>query len=260
MEINRAFSRIQPATLWMRTSILLVLGLFCLPLFVTAGDPEAEAVLAKARKRLGSEAKLNGVQSLRFTGTITTVTGKSNTIEIVLKKPYKQRQVFVGDKLVREIGLNDYEAWTKVYNKKTPHRYNLIPHTAEALRRIRASTFENLYFFFPFSNRWRKVEYLDRNDYDGLKVHRVKVSYGKVYYLRYIEETTGQLVLTEVETGERIVEGGEIVAGGIRFPRTLTTFRKGNEVHRISFDEIQVNPVLDDSLFTLPPLPGLKQK
>ena len=56
------------------------------------------------------------------------------------------------------------------------------------------------------------------------------------------------------------MEGGEIVAGGIRFPRTLTTFRKGNEVHRISFDEIQVNPVLDDSLFTLPPLPGLKQK
>ncbi len=244
----------------MRTSILLILGLICSPVLVTAGDPEAEAILAKARKRLGSEAKLNGVQSLRFTGTITTVKGKPNSIEIVLKKPYKQRQVFVGDKMVREIGLNDYVAWTRVYNKKTPSIYNLMLHNSEALRRIRASTFENLYFFFPFSNRWRKVEYLDRDVYDGLMVHRVKVSYGKVYYLRYIEETTGQLVLTEVETGERIVEGGEMFAGGIRFPRTLTTFRDGNEVHQIAFDEIQVNPDLDDSLFTLPPLPGLKQK
>ncbi len=244
----------------MRTSILLISGLICSPLSVTADDPEAEAILAKARQRLGSEAKLNGVHSLRFSGTITTVKGKSNTIEIVLKKPYKQRQVFVGDKLVREIGLNDYVAWTRVYNKNTPKLYNLMLHTAEALRRIRASTYENLYFFFPYSNRWRKVEYLDRNVYDGLMVHRVKVSYGNVYYLRYIEESTGQLVLTEVETGERIVEGGEMFAGGIRFPRTLTTFRDGNEVHRIAFDEIQVNPVLDDSLFNLPPLPGLKQK
>ena len=258
--MNAAFSVLQLLWFALRASTLLVAALLCAPQSVTADDPIAEAILAKARKRLGNEAKLNGVQSLRFRGTITTSSGASTSIEIVLKKPYKQRQVFVGDKLVREIGLNDYEAWTKVYAKKSPHQYKLIPHSAEGLRRIRASTFENLYFFFPFSNRGRKVEYLDQDVYGELKVHRVKVSYGKIYYLRYIEDTTGQIVLTEVETGERIVEGGEMFADGIRFPRTLTTFQDGSEVHRIAFDEIQVNPVVDDSLFTLPPLPGLKQK
>ena len=237
----------------------MLMGFLCTPLPVTAGDPIAEAILAKARKRLGNEAKLNEVQSLRFRGTITTVKGDSNAIEIVFKKPYKQRQVFIGDRVVREIGLNDYEAWTKVYDKRTPSRYKLIPHSTDGLKRIRASTFENLYFFFPYSNRWRKVEYLDQDVYGDLKVHRIKVSYGKIYYLRHIEDRTGRIVLTEVETGERIVEGGEMIADGIRFPRTLTTFRNGNEVHRIAFDEIQVNPVVDDSLFTLPPLPGLKQ-
>ncbi len=249
-----------PAVRLIGTSTMLVLGLISSSILLIAGDPEADAILAKARERLGSEAKLNGVQSLRFIGTVTTVNGESSTLDIALKKPYKQLQVFAGEKLVREIGLNDYEAWTKVYDKKDPSRYNLIPHTTAALKRIRATTFENLYFFSPQSNRWRKVEYVDKDFYDGLEIHRVKVSYGDVFYLRYIEETTGRLVLTEVETGERIIEGGEIFSGAIRFPQTLTTFRDGNEVHQIAFDEIQVNPDLDDSLFTLPPLPGLKKK
>lgn len=228
--------------------------------YAANSDPKATAVLMKARKYIGEESALNGVKTLRFKGNLTTAKGETNTIEINLRAPYQQLQVLKGTELAQEVGLNDYEAWKKIYRLDAPDIYNLIPSNTDQLKRVRANTYENLNFFSPQSDLKRKLEFLGQETIDGELVDRVKVIYGAIYYVRNFKASTGQLLLTEIETGERIKESGEIIVNGIRFPKTLISFLDGAEVHRIEFDSIEVNPKLDDSLFKQPDLPGLKKK
>ncbi|MDA0346129.1 MAG: hypothetical protein O3C43_00310 [Verrucomicrobia bacterium] len=223
-------------------------------------DPEILAILAKARSYVGEESVLNNVKSLRFIGTITTANGEEGGIEIHLRTPYQQLQILSGNGVVQEFGLNDYEAWKKVYRSDNPEEYNLIPSNPDQLKRVRANTFENLKFFSSDSNYQRKLEYLGRETISGELVERVKVVYGSMYYIRNFKASTGQLILTEIETGEQIQESGEIKVSGIKFPKTLISLIDGKEVHRISFDSVEVNPVFDDSLFAQPALPGIRKK
>ncbi len=228
--------------------------------YAGSADTEVVAVIKKARSYIGEESDLKSVKSLRFKGTITNSNGDEGHIEIQLKAPYKQLQVLTGDGVVQEFGLNDYEAWKKVYKKDDPDHYNLIPSNSEQLKRVRANTFDNLNFFSSETSYQRKLAYLGREDINGEEVDRVKVTYGPIYYIRNFKVSNGQLLLTEIETGERIQESGEIKVGGIRFPKTLVSMIDDKEVHRIDFDLIEVNPELSESLFTQPALPGLRKK
>ena len=225
-----------------------------------ATDPEILAILTKARSYVGEESVLTSVKSLRFVGSITTANGDVGGIEINLKSPYQQLQILSGNGVVQEFGLNDYEAWKKVYRSDNPDEYNLIPSNPGQLKRVRANTFENLMFFSSDSNYQRKLEYLGQETISGELVERVKVVYGSMYYIRNFKASTGQLILTEIETGEHIQESGEIKVGGIKFPQTLISFIDDKEVHRINFDSVEVNPVFEDSLFAQPALPGVRKK
>jgi hypothetical protein len=240
--------------------VMIATMLFSIQGLTGATDPEVTAILAKARSYVGDEAILNSVKSLKFKGTISTANGDVGGIEIHLRSPYQQLQVLSGNGIVQEFGLNDYEAWKKVYRSDNPDDYNLIPSNSDQLKRVRANTFENLKFFSSESNFQRKLEYLGQETVAGELVERVKVVYGSMYYIRNFKVSTGQLLLTEIETGEQIQESGEIKVGGIKFPKTLISMIDGKEIHRINFESVEVNPGFDDSLFALPALPGLRKK
>ena len=91
-------------------------------------------------------------------------------------------------------------------------------------------------------------------------MEKVKVLYGPIYFDRYFDSSTGELVYTEIESGEGIEESGELFVDGIRFPKSVTTHLDGEQRSFVEFDLIEVNPDLPDSLFVQPPLPGLKRK
>lgn len=239
---------------------LLPLILLAQTSYARSADSDVVAVIKKAREYIGEESTLKSVKSLRFKGTITNASGDSGAIEIHLEAPYKQLQILTGAEVVQEFGLNDYEAWKKVYRMDDPDQYNLVPSNPEQLKRVRANTYENLNFFSSETSYQRKLEYLGRETVDGELVDKVKVTYGSIYYIRNFKVSNGQLLLTQIETGELIRESGELKVDGIRFPKTLVSLIDGEEVHRIEFDLIEVNPELSESLFTQPALPGLRKK
>ncbi|MCZ6674406.1 MAG: hypothetical protein O7C75_15865 [Verrucomicrobia bacterium] len=255
--IKTPFLRILPKVFLVPVIASVLLGAFS---FGAQADPQVTAILTKARSYIGKETVLNEIQTLRFRGTISTPEGDQTAIVINLRSPHKQLQILTSKEVVQEVGLNDYEAWKKVYRINQPDIYQLIPYTTDQLKRVRANTFENLNFFSPVTSYNRKLEYAGQETIDGEVVDRVKVIYGSIFYIRYFKRSNGQLLLTEIETGERIQESGEMNVGGVRFPDTLTSYIDGKEIHRIVFDSIEVNPDLDESLFTQPALPGPRKK
>ena len=224
-------------------------------------DPQAKAILQKARQFIADEATLNGVKSLRFEGTITNPEGKKGKISISLQKPYKLLQSIEHENgVVDEFGLNDYEGWLKRFKTEDPDAYVLMPVDVTRLKRLRANTYEGLNFFSTKTNYGRKIEYLGKQDLDGKPVEAVKILYGSAIFVRYFDPNTGELLLSEIENGERIQEQGEMMVSGIRFPKYLVTYNGDDEISHLEFHSIQVNPAFEDSLFTQPPLPPLRKK
>ena len=224
-------------------------------------DPKAEAILKKARKFISDESTLNSVKSLRFEGTITSPDGTAGKIVISLQQPYKLLQSIEHENgLVDEFGLNDYEGWLKRFKAEDPDVYALMPVDVNRLKRLRANTYEGLNFFSTKTNYGRKIEYLGKQDLDGKLVEVVKVLYGSATFVRYFDESTGELLLSEIENGERIQEQGEMMVDGIRFPKFLVTYNGDEQISHLEFHSIQVNPAFKDSLFTQPPLPPLRKK
>ena len=223
-------------------------------------DPRAVTILEKARNHIAKESALNNVKALRFKGRLINEQGDTGMIEIIVELPYRQLQLVTMNGQVTEYGLNDYEAWRKIYKIENPDDYLLIPGNVDQLKRARANTFENLKFFSPETNYFRKIEYLGRSDHDGVEVEKVRVRYGAIFFDRHFATSNGDLVYSEIESGEQIREEGEVFVDGIRFPKSVTTHFDGQQRSYVEFDVIEVNPLLDKSLFTLPPLPGLKKK
>ncbi len=223
-------------------------------------DPRARAILKKARSHIGDEVTLNKIESLRFQGKVTDSNGNKGTLEIAIQKPYQSLQRLTINNSVTEFGLNDYEAWIKIYKVGDEANYGLVPANPDQLRRTRANAFENLTFFSEKTGFFRKIEYLGKDIIDGAEVEKVKVKYGSIFFDRYFDSRSGELVFTKIESGEGIKENGEMFVDGIRFPESVTTILDGQQRSFVQFDLIEVNPVLEDSLFQQPPLPGLKKE
>lgn len=229
-------------------------------LLVAEVDPRARAILKKARSHIGDEMSLNKIKSLKFQGKIEDSNGNIGTLKIAIRKPYQSLQQLVINDSVTEFGLNDYEAWIKIYRLGDDSIYRLVPATPDQLRRTRANAYENLTFFSEKTGFFRKIEYLGKDKFNGTDVEKVKVKYGSIFFDRYFDIRSGELVFTKIENGEGIKENGEMFVDGIRFPKSVTTLLEGEQRSFLEFDLIEVNPVLDDSLFQQPPLPGLKKK
>ncbi len=223
---------------------------------VYSGEPgeKAMAVLKKARAYVGDEATLNSIHSLEFNGVLTTPDGKTGEMKIILREPYQQLQVLTMNGMAQEIGLDDYSAWGKVYKLDNPDDFQYIPYDYKKLKAERAKAYENLNFFSSKTSASRKIEFMGSAMLEDTPVHIIKIIFGSVFYIRYFDADTGKLILTETEAGEMIQESGEIIVDGVRFPAALTSYVNGEEVHKIEFNVIKVNPEIEDSVFEEPTL------
>lgn len=220
------------------------------------GAADTEAVIQKARSYLGTEESLNSVRSVHWVGNLIMDNDDKGSIDIIFQKPFKQRIVATGKQ--REItALDDYEGWTRVEDLKDARRtrMNLLPR--EAIKRLRANTWENLYFFKGLEARGGRIENLGLVELNGRPVHKLSFFHesGSVF-TRYFDQESGKLVLTETEQGGSIREEGEIIAGGVKFPKKIITVNKlegGKERSvTIEFQAVAVNEVFGDELFAVP--------
>lgn len=234
----------------------------------SAAAETADQWVAKARAYLGTETALNAVKSLHFEGTIETVERVADpadagkiierpirlTIDIVFQRPMQQRQILRSDKVERITCLDGYDAWEKVSDRAnlTTARISLLDPTG--VRRLRATTIENLSFYSNQGPNAREVRLVGDATVDGIACAKISFAHSNsIVFIRYFEKATGRLVKTEVEGGGEIREEGEMIVSGIRFPRKVLNTTSDGKVTGISFDKVTVGELLPAAAFAVPP-------
>lgn len=240
--------------------ICLMLVAACLTM-LTAGAVEP-AIIAKARTYLGSETALNQVTSLHYVGTMMlSSSGDAKQapvgVDIIFQHPSRQRSQLTADNRIEITVLDGYDGWQRVQDPVDASRWTLSLMKPDQIRNLRANVSENLSFFRSVPGRGGSVEDLGAATIDGVSCRKIAFVYSpNIIFYRYFDTDTGRLVLTETKQGESIREQGEIVAGGLKFPKTLVTTltQADGSVHRVTidFEKVIVNEIFPDSLFVMP--------
>lgn len=255
---------INPFMKLLRASLVFsLLGLTVAALHAATPDE----VIAKARARLGGDAKLAALKSVHYIGTLSTVDKASDgtekplslKIEIIFQKPYRQRIVTTSDTRIETTGLDGYEGWQSIEDPKDPKRKGYSLMNAAQIKRLRANTWENLAFFKGIEDRGGELKDLGMATVDGVSCHKLAfIHEPDIIFYRYFDEATGRLVLSETEAGGTIREEGEKLVDGLHFPEKIITSNQlpdgSTRTVTITFSSVTVNENFDDSLFAVPSL------
>jgi hypothetical protein len=248
-------------------SLVALAGAVALP---AAGRAQtAEEVITKARAYLGDEAALNAIHSVHFVGTIETAPAAADAkptktaIEIVFQKPYRQRITRTSATTVQTTALDEYEGWQRTQDLKDASNWQLTLLQPEVVKNLRANTWENLNFYKGIEQVDGSVQIMGPATVKSIATVKVAFIHNpKITFYRYFDTTTGKLVLTETNLGDQIVEEGEIMVNGLRFPRRVTSVGKAKNADGkvvevpvvITFDKITLNENFPSDYFSVPPM------
>jgi hypothetical protein len=243
------------------------LGLLLLGVLPVAAADEADAWIARARSYLGTEQALNAVRSLHFQGSfagteqVPDPADPKKTIEqpvkvgidIAFQAPMQQRQILKSDKLERVTALDGYDGWERVSEAGGKGAARLTLLDGPSIKRLRATTVENLSFYSNRGSGTRRVRLDGDATVDGIECVKVAfVHSDNIAFIRFFDKSTGRLVKTEVGGGGEIREEGEIIVSGVRFPRKVMNKSLNGRVTTITFDKITVNEVFPANTFAVP--------
>jgi hypothetical protein len=220
-------------------------------------------IIAKARARLAPDAVLDAVKSIHYTGTLVSpdpddaTKQSTRSIEIILQKPDQQRVTIKSDKMIEVNALDGYEAWRRVTDAKDPSKWRQNQLGAEQIKQLRADVWENLGFFRGIEQVGGSIEDLGAATVDGVACEKIAFNHGSgIVYYRYFNHANGDLVNTTTGNEENSIrEQGEIVAGGIHFPKAIVVRQTVNgqaTTRTITFEKITLDETFPDSLFSVP--------
>jgi outer membrane lipoprotein-sorting protein len=240
---------------------------------LTVAAQAQTAIVTKARAYLGTEAALDAVKTVHYSGRMAAPDAtdmKKQTeasLEIVFQKPDRHRITITSDKNIAITALDGYEGWQRVQDVKDPNKWSQTLASVDQVKRIRANTWENVSFFRGIETRGGRIEVMTPAPIDGVMCNKVAFIYSpSVIFYRYFNQETGKLVMTETEAGSTIREEGEIIVDGIRFPKRIITVTKNppgkagtppTSTITVTFDQVKLNETFPDSYFAVP---GLSRK
>ena len=231
---------------------------------LVAGAHAAEpAIIAKARAFIGSEAALNAVKSVHYTGTVTSTdpvdASKQTkaTIEIIAQKPDHQRVVAQSEKAVETTVLDGYEGWQRTEDLTNPKNFRSVVFRPDAVKRLRAQAWENVSFFRGLEGLGGHYEDQGPQTIDGVACQKIAFIYNaNVIFYRYFDLATGRLVQTDTEDGGSTREEGEQVVNGVRFPTRMKMIIKGpngqSKLVTIALEKVTVNETFPPETFRMP--------
>jgi hypothetical protein len=242
---------------------LIAAAVVCLTGATRAAEPE---IITKARARLAPDEVLDAVQSLHFVGTLVRPDPSDRSkeqvsaVEIFLRKPDRQRIIVTTDRLVEDTALDGYDAWDRIAEKSDPRKSKVTLLSTQQIRQMRADVWQNLAFFRGIERTGGSIEDHGAVTIDGVVCEKISfVHTSGVIYDRYFEQATGRLVFTGNDVNN-IREQGEMITGGIRFPKKIVITRKLEDgqplVQTLTFDKITVNEPLANDLFEIPSFGG----
>ena len=229
------------------------------PAFASGAEQE---ILTKARSYLGRDAALDGVTTLRYVGELEIVGADAADgtakLEIIFQKPNRQRVTATNGDRVETTALDGYDAWQRVTNQgDATWQVRLLG--PDQIKRLRANTFENLAFYRGIDREGGHIEDRGSATVDGVACRKLALVYGPgIVFTRSFDQAPGRLVLTETESGTQIRVEGEILINGLQFPKRIVTTNPmpdgSTRIIRVTFDQVEVNPVIDATAFSVPPL------
>jgi hypothetical protein len=233
-------------------------------LLTSAGLRAEPAVIGLARAYLGPDSTLDGISSIHFVGSLDRTDPdhpEQGTIhaslDMLLSKPYRQRQVVRTAKVTDTTVLDGYDAWDRLVDNADPTKFRLKWLSANDIKSLRANTWENLHFFRGLEGG-DTAEDEGPSTVDGIACERVDFIHGPGnVFERFFDRDTGKLVLS-IRSGELIRESGEIVVDGVRFPKTIVSTSKtasGKDlVTTVTFDSVVLNEATKGDPFGAPNL------
>lgn len=232
-------------------------------------DSRATDAIRKARAAIGSESALAALQSIHYKGTLQTtqkvpVDGDPNNlreesvvlgIDIIFQKRFQQRMTLRSDRVIETTALNEYEAWVRQADAANETQWQVTLLDSQQVKRLRANTWENLYFFAGIERRGGTVEYAGEARSDDRDCVKLIFSHGEnIVFTRFFDKSTGRLVKTVTESGGEIREEGELIVQGLRFPRKLLNKSADGQLATITFESVTLNEKFPDDVFAVPTL------
>jgi outer membrane lipoprotein-sorting protein len=236
----------------------LILTAVCMAMLsLSAHAQTADEIVSRYIQKIGGMDKISAIKTMRSTGKFTGGGGFEALIVNENKRP---------DMVRNEMSLQGMTA-ISAYNGKSGWKINPFGGKKDAesmsdeeLKQVvEAADIDG-----PLINaaaKGNKIEYIGKEEYEGSDVFKLKVTLagGTVKYF-YLD--TDYYVPIKIET-KRMVRGTEVEfeqilgdykeAGGVYFPFSIESGPKGGSFHStVTFETIEINPVIDDSRFMMP--------
>jgi hypothetical protein len=252
----------------MTSSLLRAIGLSGLIIgsLVTVRAQELP-LIAKARALIAPDAVLDAVRTLHYVGSLTATSSaqpgklEQEAIEIFLEKPARQRIVVTSADAMEINALDGYDAWRRTIDTKNPNKWQQNQMSSEQIKQLRADVWENLSFFRGIERVGGWTEDQGLVVTEGVPCRKIAFYHGSstTPYFRFLDASTGKLILTGTPENNIRAEG-EIVSAGIKFPQVIIiTQSAGGQTftRKVKFEKITVNESFPAALFAMP-LPTVK--
>ncbi len=237
---------------------LLLLGL--LPFVAHAQT--ADEIIAKNIQARGGLAKLQGLQSVRVSGSLAIGDFRAAFVQ-ENKRPFKVREEQIVQGMV---GIDAYDG--KVAWHVVPWEGRKDPDLISADDRkglLEDADIEGQ--LVDYRNKDHRAEYVGHDSVEGTDCYKIKLTLadGDVRYYYIDTDTFLELKIEDERTIRGTVRYSETYFGdyekvdGIYFPFALESGAKGDsERVKYTIDKVAVNLPLPDSRFTMPSLGGNK--
>jgi len=239
----------------MKRSLLIAAFITAMSI-VTAGQT-ADEIISRYIQKIGGIEKLSAIKSMRATGKLIGGGGFEAVIVNENKRPAMVRNEFSLQGMTSISSYDGKNGW-----KINPFGGKKDAETMgeeEIKQMIEAADIDG-----PLVNsaaKGVKLEYLGKEDYEGSDVYKLKVTlrdgtvkhyyFDTEFYVPIKVETRRMIRGTEVELEQILGDYKQV--GGVYFPFSIESGPKGGSSHStVALEKIEINPVIDDSRFTMP--------
>lgn len=239
-------------------TLLGISSFLCVPAHAQDTALTLDQIVEKHTAALGGAEKLQAIQTVSMTGKAVLMGGQMEApITMKVKRPAFMRMeiTFQGKSLVQ------------AFDGSTAWMINPFVGDTEPQKQNEADTNtagDDADFIdgslVDYKKKGNKLELLGREDVDGNPAYKIKVTKrGGTVELEYLDAKTFLPVLS---TGSRVQQGQEIAyvtkpgnfkeVGGVMMPHHLNQTVNGQSMMDLTVEKVEVNTVMDPSIFRMP--------
>ena len=247
----------RPRHSWLGSPAIVILAALA-PACASTPSPTVDDIVASNLEARGGKARIQALQSIRETGTVTGPGGRVARIMREIKKPalFRLEFTFQG---TTSVFANDGNRGWQVAPLQGQFEPLAMPPEKDAAAGADQRDLEGP--LVDWKQKGHVVTLAGRESVGGRDAFKLKVEMrgGRVRY-DYVDAASHQVIRSDVT---RIVQGRPTVlentfsdfreTGGLMFPRAIEMRVKDRpQVLRIAIDAVELNPALDEARFRMP--------